>query len=245
MNDPIRVTIKNKLDKARIVRWTAKYPVSLPANGEVDIPYEPWSCADRNQRQSILAECSNNWVGFTLHIADKDGNFQDVEYDPATMLHVNMAPPVKQPLETKALGVEVKHDDHSHIVVASGNPEAANYGFKADPVKPPEQVKPGDHTIIAGSEIPKEDKQEVGGFKAEKADARGITTTDVLEEKPAEAATEDDVKAAFAKAVEEKRWDDALQLLVGRFGSDKVTFTTRVIMSMKDWDAIVAKYKLS
>ena len=251
MNDPIRVTIKNKLDKARIVRWTAKYPVSLPANGEVDIPYEPWSCADRNQRQSMLAECSNNWVGFTLHIADKDGNFQDIEYNPETMLHVNMAPPVKQAVEAKPLGVEVKHDDYSHIVVASGNPEAANYGFKADTVKPPEQVAPGDHTIVAGSEIPKTDKQEVGGFKAEKADARGITTTDVLEEKAdevpeqPEAASEDDVKALFAKAVEEKRWDDALQLLVGKFGSDKVTFTTRVIMSLKDWDAIVAKYKLS
>ena len=161
------------------------------------------------------------------------------------MLHVNMAPPVKQAVEAKPLGVEVKHDDHSHIVVASGNPEAANYGFKADTVKPPEQVTPGDHTIVAGSEIPKTDKQEVGGFKAEKADARGITTTDVLEEKSAEAAVDDEVKASFAKAVEEKRWDDALQLLVGKFGSDKVTFTTRVIMSMKDWDAIVAKYKLS
>jgi hypothetical protein len=241
MNDPIRVTIKNNQDKPRIIRWTAKHPVSLPANGEVDIPYEPWSCADRNQRQSILAECSNKWVSFTLHVADKDGNFQDIEYDPSIMLHVDTAPPVKQAVETKPLGIEVKHDDHSHIVIASGNPEAAGYGFKADTVKPPEQVAPGDHTIVAGSDMPKADKQEVGGFKAEKADARGITTTDVLNQKSAD----DTVKADFAKAVEEKRWDDALQLLADKFGKDKVTFTVRVIMSMKDYDAIVAKYKLS
>lgn len=233
MNNPISVTIKNNLDKSRNIRWTAKYPVTLPANGEVEIPYEPWSCADRNQRQAILAECQGKFVSFTLHVADVEGKIVDVAYDPSTMLQPRTSEPAKPAEEAvKPAAVEVKVDnDHPHIITAGVGEALKNMGFQATEVKPPAQKDPkGEHD---------------GAFIVEKSEAKGLTTTEVLAEKKEDEAPADETKAEFDKAVEEKRWNDALQILVGKFGEDKVTFTTRVIMSMKDYDAIVAKYKLS
>lgn len=232
MNTPISVTIKNLRSKPQTIRWTAKDPVYLPADGSVDIPYEPWSCADPAQAQDILAATHNKSVALVLHVACQDGKVIDIDYDPSVILNITPKPSVKAQVEEKKEDTEVKPEKRdAHVRIAGTNETATGLGFKAEEVKAPE-------TAV------KKDSKKTDGFDTTKPAASGIVTTDVLEKK-AEDAVEDPVKAEFAKAVDEKRWDDALQLLVGKFGADKVTFTTRVIMAMKDYDAIVAKYKLA
>lgn len=51
-------------------------------------------------------------------------------------------------------------------------------------------------------------------------------------------------KELFTKYVAEKQWDSARNVMIDWAGADKVTFSVKTIQSMKDWDAIVAKYNL-
>ena len=55
---------------------------------------------------------------------------------------------------------------------------------------------------------------------------------------------ETDAKELFTKYVAEKQWDSARNVMIDWAGADKVTFSVKTIQSMKDWDAIVAKYNL-
>lgn len=48
----------------------------------------------------------------------------------------------------------------------------------------------------------------------------------------------------FAKNVAEKKWESARDTMCTFFGKDKITFSAKTISAMKDWDAIVTKYKL-
>ena len=238
MNTPISVTIKNLRPRPQTIHWTAKDPVYLPAGGSVDIPYEPWSCADQAQAQDILAATHNKSVAFVLHVAGPDGTVTDLDYDPSVILKAPRKAAAPAPVaEEKKDDTEIKPEKRdAHVKIAGENETAKGLGFKAEAVKAPE-------TAV------KKDAKKTDGFETTKPEASGVVTTDVLEkkadEKPAAEAAEDPVKAEFAKFIDEKRWDDALQLLIGQFGAEKVTFTTRVIMAMKDYDAIVAKYKLA
>lgn len=51
-------------------------------------------------------------------------------------------------------------------------------------------------------------------------------------------------KELFTKYVAEKQWDSARNVMIDWAGADKITFSVKTIQSMKDWDAIVAKYNL-
>lgn len=238
MNTPISVTIKNLRPRPQTIRWTAKEPVYIAAGGSVTIPYEPWSCADQAQAQDILAATHNKSVAFVLHVAGPDGTVTDLNYDPSVILKAPRPVAAPAPVEEKKEDVEVKPENrNAHVKIAGENETAIGLGFKAEEVKAPE-------TAV------KKDSKKTDGFDTTQPTGSGVVTTDVLEKKAedepkAEETPEDAIKAEFARFVDEKRWEDALQLLIGQFGADKVTFTTRVIMSMKDYDAIVTKYKLA
>lgn len=236
MSNPVYTTIKNNTPEGRTIRWS-KTPVWLPGGGSVDVPNEPWSIADRNQRTVMLASLRNGTVSLTLHLAQADGTVVDVPYDPsatvaapaATPTHMT-APKPPAPLTPKV----VKQDDNDHIIrVGSDNVAAAGLNLKTEEVKPPAS----DHNI------PKGDK----AFAAtEVAADRGVVVQDEMK-KLADTKAEKDsdpVRDEFNALVAEKKWEDALALLVKTYGEDKVTFSVRSIMAIKDYDAVVAKYKL-
>lgn len=241
MSNPVYTTIKNNTPDGRTIRWS-KTPVWLPGGGSVDVPNEPWSIADRSQRTVMLASLRNGTVSLTLHLAQSDGTVVDVPYDPSAAVAAPAATPahITAPRPPAPLTPEVvKQDDSDHIVrVGSDNVAAAGLNLKTEEVKPPAS----DHNIPKGDEA----------FAATAVAAdRGVVVKDemkkVAEAKAAETAGpayNDPVRDEFNTLVAEKKWEDALALLVKTYGEAKVTFSVRSIMAIKDYDAVVAKYKL-
>lgn len=241
MSEPITVTIKDLTGTGRSLSWLAKGPQWLPANGEVTIDYEPWSCANNTQRISIVAELKWRRILLILHIKRAGGATTDIAYDPSCS-----SDPVAE--ATQAVSATAKaesaktpepadkpFDGADHIILAGDrNMSEMSDMFTATIVKPKESVYVKEANI-GFTDVPIENP----GDKAVVAE-----TLDKVAEEEAPIEATPDRRAIFATYVAEKRWQDALQLLIDEFGEDKVTFSTRVIMSMKDWDAIVAKYKL-
>jgi hypothetical protein len=56
---------------------------------------------------------------------------------------------------------------------------------------------------------------------------------------------EDAARKIFAESIAAKNWEGARGVMCTYFGEDKVTFSAKTVSAMKDWDAIVAKYKLA
>lgn len=107
----------------------------------------------------------------------------------------------------------------------------------------------------AAANVNEDDGQE--NPDAVRTDAAGAGAADAgteqkqEEQAPEEQAPEegmavsiDSIRQKFNELVAEKQWESALELLVEFFGKDKVTFTTRTLMSLKDFDAIATKYNL-
>lgn len=245
MSNPVYTTIKNNTPVGRTIRWS-KTPVWLPPSGTVDVPNEPWSIADRSQRTVMLASLRNGTVSLVLHLMQTDGSVVDVPYDPSAGVAAPAATPehITAPQPPEALTPKVvKQDESDHIVrVGSENVAAAGLGLKTEEVKPPAS----DHNIPKGDEtfasqtvaadkavVVKDELKKAAAAKEEAAAA------------PADEGKEEDpVRDEFNQMVADKRWEDALKLLVTTYGEDKVTFSVRSIMAIKDYDAVVVKYKL-
>lgn len=88
----------------------------------------------------------------------------------------------------------------------------------------------------AGDDAADEDKEEDSDADSE---SESDSKADGDAELPEAAA-----KELFTKYVAEKQWDSARNVMITWAGADKVTFSVKTIQSMKDWDAVVAKYNL-
>lgn len=88
----------------------------------------------------------------------------------------------------------------------------------------------------AGDDVADKDKEE-------DADADSESGSDSKSDGDAE-LPEAAAKELFTEYVAEKQWDSARNVMITWAGADKVTFSVKTIQSMKDWDAIVAKYNL-
>lgn len=288
--EPVTVVVTNKINKARTIRWTGKGPVWIEARGTVTIPYEPWSCASKAQKEAIRFELENNIISMVLNVATAGGTCISIPYDPGNPKHKITLPAVAtdpdKAVETPAIkpykvdkqkARVITTDGSNHIVMTNThNADSLNLGFKSEIVQPPTSSFNDNFTA-----------SKYAGFSMEKMGIAGALTTDVLEKKtnkeaepPKEKELENDkapdaddvnteftelvedgkwaeasalvdevesdnaIKAKFAVLVAERKWTEALDLLIEKFGKDKVTFTTRTIMTMKDYDAIVEKYAL-
>lgn len=249
MIDPISVTIKELKGQARNLIWCARGHRWIGANSTVTLDYEPWSCADRKQRETIRAELGSKRISLTMHVLSADGRIIDIDYDPSLISGAAepAAPAVSKPM---AVAEPVKKSEENRIIVGKNNAEAIGLGFKAEAVVPPTQ----------GEEKPRD--ADVGFTKLAATDAKGIVVgaveadveTAVIPADSPEVNPEaappplvgdplTHVRELFDKCVENKQWDEALEVLRAAFG-DLVTFSSRTIMAMKDYDAIVSKYSL-
>ena len=247
MDAPIKTTIINNTATGRTVYWTAKGLEWLNPKAATEIDYEPCSVASKKQLTSILEECRSGAVSLILHIKQADGSYMDVPYNPAA--DEPAATPV-QPVQTEPKIREqvvdrIEKDERDHIINAKqehSDQIAERIGVTAEPVVPPtvEPTVEGETLVsVEGSAKEGFDKSAVEAADTVIADSTDKTYYAVPQEDPKSLLEE-----TFAELVEQKEWQKALDLLISVFGEDKITFTTRTIMSLKSLDKIKEKYNL-
>ena len=252
--EPISVTIKNFTKSGRTLYWLGKEPKWIDSGASITIDYEPWSCVTDAQRESMLTELSRKMIAFTMHVINKDGGYVNVDYDPSVLCKkpaITVQVPV-QPAVEKPSEFDVKYDNKTHIVVAGGEgrDQAKYLGFKSEPVTPPNRgnnvdPKTGFRTDIVDTDANSRTVVTTDVLKKSAVEAEGLVEAPVEEAEPEEQPHEHTVADLFNELTAEKKWNEALQVLINEFGKDKITFTTRALMSLKTWDAVVAKYKLA
>lgn len=233
----VTTTIKNTGNNARKINWTGDGAVWVDAGKSLTVPYEVWSKADRKQRAGIIADCGNGSIELTINVVNKDNESISIPFDPST--GADNKPKVTVSPATKNMPIQNDSAEQLNTVKASTpDSKKAAQQFGATTDNPEESF---DTTPEGVS------KQ---GFSVD--DSGDIKSTKTALNEPQEASneeqedadTDNNAKALFDAAVADKRWDDALQVLTDTFGADKVTFTTRTIMTIKDWETIREKYNL-
>jgi hypothetical protein len=260
-NSPIETVICNLCDVDKTIQWTGGGSIWVGKKSSVTVPYDVWTAADRKQRESLIAACQQKSVKLTLRVLQSTGEIMEIDYDPSVLMKPR-AVVTPQPTKTAQFVQSMQEDDKMHTINATsstgGSAAAAHYG--ATKTKDDEGV--GAHAEGASME----------GFQQD-TDTDVTSTKKALEEQPNEEAPEegdqndvqgegqdegaaDDIKTdgatpdltavkeLFEARIAAKQWDSALELLIDTFGADKVTFTTRTLMSLKDFDAVVTKYNL-
>lgn len=260
MQTPVSVTVTNLTGITKTLYWLPKGIGTLRPYGRMSLDFEPWSAASRNQRASMLAALSNKSIKLTLHVMGADGEMVNIDYDPSLTLGLRKAsaPAPAAPVKTASgnlaasamaggsntvqiaspANTELSFDGANHTVIASGAGSAATvFGFTSEAVKPPVAVQPLEAPM---------------GFTKTAVSAAGTSTGSAPEKKakeaeaPAPAETSVSVKERFNALTAEKKWDEALQLLVDTFGTERIAgITKRSLMSLKDYDAVVAKHGLA
>ena len=267
--EPISVTITNNTSEGRIIRWLAKGNKWIDPKASITVDYDPWSCADGKQREAMLAALSRGDISLLMHVVTVDCEIVTLKYNPAALKSVGQRIVTPAPIVTQA---PVNNDvtaggNDNHIVVAkgAGNNYAKSLGLTVEEVAPPSADinHPAVNGFVKEAAAKAEGRAVVTDSTSEyasKVEAE-IMAGAIVEDKPIEPRyaeglvtsggykidLDDDerVKYAFIEFIDNKQWQNALELLKSKFGEDKITFTTRAIMASKDYDAIVAKYKLA
>ena len=236
MGNALKVVVYNKVNTARNIKWLGKGQRWIAAKGSIEIDYEPWSCANIMQQKDLLSELKADWIELVLKVQQSDGDYIEIKYDPSGQLGDKTATDntVKQ-ANVKSNNV-LANPESTHIVVAQGNIAAKKLGFKSEPVAPPKSF---DLTT----------KESVGFNKIAAPQAENSSTTADIRDRFTKKADGENIDMAgiakvFDSLTAEKKWAEALQFLIDVFGEDKITFTTRTIMSLKTFEAVAKKYSL-
>lgn len=242
MADQIRVTITNLTSKNLTVRWLSRGAKCIAPKASVDVDYEPWSCLDTIRRNAMRESLRIGEVSLCMHIMSIGGVQYDVDYNPFStgpgVLNPEAAPVALAEVKAPEKAVEVKEDakgfdDGSHTIT-TGTAHASGLGFDSETVKKPVQTahKEANTGFNVGS-------AGMSGVKVANENATYLAETKI--EKKAAVKTEDTYRSEFNALVEQKKWNEALELLIEEFGEDKVTFSARTIMTIKDYDEIVSR----
>lgn len=255
MNAPLQVVVKNRGKNARFLRWTKDNSVWIDAGASITLDYEPWSCADRKQREALVAELNSGMTELvmrfngTVNIAQA-GDVCLIEYNPAGNV-TPKAPSTVYKNEAKSLNTlgAMKEDEAKHTVHTKPNQEITSMGFRSEPVMPPASAASAQSADKDGFIV----STPGGGGKMVSTDGKShiviAGAKPQAEPEPVkEAAAEpedptDGFREAYAECIAEKRWDDALRVLKDCFG-DQVTISVASLKALKkkDWDSVVAKY---
>ena len=242
MAAPITTTIINNTEHGRTIHWTAKAPIWLEGNGSVTIDYEPCSVANNKQLISILAECASGDISLVLNVRQQGGVYTQLQYNPAdtaTAQKTVAATPPASPELTSTYVQQIDQDEQRHIVTTQqeGMAKVAKHmGLTTETVAPPTaiSVTSGTDEQVAVEGATKE------GFQTEipKEMANTVIATDANSPAPVSFETE------FARLVDAKDWQGALELLMQHYGEDNIKFTARTIMQLKTLNKIKDKYGL-
>lgn len=268
-NSPIETVIRNLCDVDKTIQWTGGGSIWIGKKSSVTVPYDVWTAADRKQRESLMAACQQKSVCLTLRVLQADGKVIEVDYDPSIIMKPRMVVTPQAPKSNQFIQ-GMQDDDKMHTINATsgaGAAAATHYGA----TKTQEDEGVGAHAEGANlNGFQKDTDTDVTGTKQKLEDDAANNKEDDDQENP-DAALPDDaganaddteqkqeeqdpeagmavsidsIRHKFNELVAEKQWESALELLVEFFGKDKVTFTTRTLMSLKDFDAVATKYNL-
>jgi|GEM_PF-5381290 len=257
--------ITNLKASARTVHWAAKGALWLGANAVVEVPYDVWTQASPAQRKSIVAETKSGLITLTINALQADGTYRSVDLVPhgEVAAGAQKAPTKDSKPKDKAPTEPTTPEEMRTIVAAHGRAQQAakHMGIASAPVKPTDgdfdpsealgkegfhktavlpTVEPVEEPVVEPVEEPVVEPVEEPVVEPKKKPKK--TPKKTPKEEPVKELS---IEEVFAKHVEARQWDEALQLLIDTYGEDKVTFTTRTIMSMKDFDAIAQKYELN
>lgn len=241
MTAPITTTIINNTAHGRTVYWTAKAPVWLEGHGSTTIDYEPCSVAGKKELISIMAECESGAISLVLNIRQQGGIYTQLQYNPAdvrTAATITAPPP--QPELTSAYVQQIETDEQQHIVTTQqdGMTKVAEHmGLTTEKVTPPVAVSvtSNNDTLMSVEGTASE------GFQKEVPEAAANTVIATTADESREILT---FEEEFARLVEAKAWQDALELLMQHYGEDNIKFTARTVMQLKTLDKIKEKYQL-
>lgn len=265
MSDNVIYTeIKNNAPIERTLRWTGEGPVCVEAGSTISVPYEVWSVADRQQREAILAETQSGDTELTICIKTCATEYTRIKFNPSIILdplpavRVEAQPAVSQ--VSQSIVAEMQEDDKRHTIKAhahDGGHAAEVYGVKVE--QPDDGAVAGIRTEGASTngfmvdtdtevrstraklaaQVPMEETAEGDKLVA----FRAVETIGMTVANP-EAVIEEPLADRFNALTKEKKWEDALNLLIEAYGKDKVKFTARAIMSLKTFEAVAKKYGL-
>lgn len=272
-NSPIETVIRNLCDVDKTIQWTGGGSIWIGKKSSVTVPYDVWTAADRKQRESLMAACQQKSVCLTLRVLQADGKVIEVDYDPSIIMKPRMIVTPQAPKSNQFIQ-GMQDDDKMHTINAtSGAGAAAATHYGATKTQEDEGVgahaeganlngfqKDTDTDVTgtkqkleddAANNKEDEDQENPDAVLPDDAagadDANAADTEQKQEEQDPEAGMAvsiDSIRQKFNELVAEKQWESALELLVEFFGKDKVTFTTRTLMSLKDFDAVATKYNL-
>lgn len=272
-NSPIETVIRNLCDVDKTIQWTGGGSIWIGKKSSVTVPYDVWTAADRKQRESLMAACQQKSVCLTLRVLQADGKVIEVDYDPSIIMKPRMVV-APQPLKSNQFIQGMQDDDKMHTINAtSGAGAAAATHYGATKTQEDEGVgahaeganlngfhKDTDTDVTgtkqkleddAANNNEDEDQENPDAVLPDDAAGADDANADDTEQKQEEqdpeagmAVSIDSIRQKFNELVAEKQWESALELLVEFFGKDKVTFTTRTLMSLKDFDAVATKYNL-
>ena len=244
---PIYTKITNLTDKAFTFIYTGKGPVWIGAHTTVKVPYELWSAADQSQREGLVASVIAGQTSLVLGVIQADGTFKEFEYQPNLALGLQISTPhAAQEQSAPAPKTEIKSakyvendapkpvGDGDKIILASDQGAkklAEDYGVGTEEVGVPVQKE-----IVNGEAVDVAKPEETVGAPAEEEEE------EEEEEKPnLPSGSWDD----YAKAVEEKRWAEAADMLNAMGADPKVS--ARGLMTLKDRSvqAVKAKYNIT
>lgn len=239
----IKVTITNLTNKELTLRWLAKGVKCLPAGSSIVVDYEPWSCLDAGRRSDMENYLKTNSIALQLHVMSVQGVQYDIDYNP----FIKGADIVCQEQTKKTTAVladnsnngrKLEVDEKSHIVVTGSN-NADDLGFKKSVVQP----KGLDSRVEPRLGFVEDKDLRAKGVVINNDNAQYLLNKEAKKEEEPK-AEERDYKAEFTELVNQKKWNEALELLIEQFGKERVTFSARTIMTIKDYDEIVSR-KLS
>ena len=234
MSNQLKVTITNNTNTTKLLSWLPKGSLCLTPKGSIIIDYEPWSTLNEYTRPAMRIALSSGAISLTMHVMDLDGTQHDIPYNPCKEgagLSVGKKQAAPAP---KTIVAEPPMDEKTHIVV-TGTDNASELPFNLTPVIPPEAA---DRDTPKTGFVASNNTGETGVVvDNSNADYLVAKKEEVVEEPKADR----DYRSEFNELVSQKKWTEALELLIEQFGKDKVTFSARTIMTLKDYDEIVTR----
>lgn len=237
---PIYTKITNLTNNAFTFYYAPKGAVWIGAQSTVTVPCDLWSAADRLHREGLIASVIANQVSLVLGVIQTDGTFKEFEYQPNLALGLQIRakeePKTEAPVIEKTALKPAQYTEHDDL----------------------KQVGDGDKIILASDQGAKKLAEDYGvgteevGVPVQKEIVNGEAVDVVKPEETVDAPAEEEKPNPpagswdeYTKAIEEKRWAEAADMLNAMGAEPKVT--ARGLMSLKDRSAqaVQTKYNIA
>lgn len=236
MNSPIYTVVTNTSGKGLIVNCFSSCSTPVAAGESFEVEGDAWTRGDKNQRRSLANMCAEGKLSLVLKVQTPDGTYMSVAYMPA----VNPVTVQQESSEAKRVGSYADNIVADHVITthsAEASVAAKAYGVTIAGDVTPESADaavfgPKNASVESDKTVVIESNSVIadGGVKV---DQEGEAQTDPVLT----------VAEQFNALTAEKRWQDAWNLLVDRFGKEKITFTVNSVKSLKTYEAVLNKYK--